>query len=187
LIPKHSSSHLRGSSAHDRQEESARSQLHSGTCTSRRTQSSGFCSIWFDKYQQPGHRGEFSGGYKFGHIRRRQEIRLSISNWCERGGLDPSRFYPPDPKLRRWAASEPPAEILSVFCEGSPLKPEELYWRSRDSSLRSECVQWCERGDSNPHGFTRQILSLVRLPIPPLSQVPRLLYCKRICSSRAKK
>jgi hypothetical protein len=30
---------------------------------------------------------------------------------------------------------------------------------------------WCERGDSNPHGFTRQILSLVRLPIPPLSPV----------------
>jgi len=30
---------------------------------------------------------------------------------------------------------------------------------------------WCERGDSNPHGFTRQILSLVRLPIPPLSRV----------------
>ena len=30
-------------------------------------------------------------------------------------------------------------------------------------------LDWCERGDSNPHGFTRQILSLVRLPIPPLS------------------
>ena len=30
---------------------------------------------------------------------------------------------------------------------------------------------WCERGDSNPHGFTRQILSLVRLPIPPLSHL----------------
>ena len=30
-------------------------------------------------------------------------------------------------------------------------------------------IGWCERGDSNPHGFTRQILSLVRLPIPPLS------------------
>ena len=29
---------------------------------------------------------------------------------------------------------------------------------------------WCERGDSNPHGLLRQILSLVRLPIPPLSQ-----------------
>ena len=28
---------------------------------------------------------------------------------------------------------------------------------------------WCERGDLNPHGFPRQILSLVRLPIPPLS------------------
>ena len=23
--------------------------------------------------------------------------------------------------------------------------------------------RWCERGDSNPHGFTRQILSLVCL------------------------
>jgi hypothetical protein len=32
---------------------------------------------------------------------------------------------------------------------------------------------WCERGDSNPHGFPRQILSLVRLPIPPLSQAER--------------
>jgi hypothetical protein len=34
---------------------------------------------------------------------------------------------------------------------------------------------WCERGDSNPHGFTRQILSLVRLPIPPLSHTAELL------------
>jgi hypothetical protein len=28
---------------------------------------------------------------------------------------------------------------------------------------------WCERGDLNPHGLPRQILSLVRLPISPLS------------------
>ncbi len=35
---------------------------------------------------------------------------------------------------------------------------------------RSALTYWCERGDSNPHGFTRQILSLVRLPIPPLSR-----------------
>lgn len=33
---------------------------------------------------------------------------------------------------------------------------------------------WCERGDSNPYGLLRQILSLVRLPIPPLSRVYRL-------------
>jgi Flagellar biosynthesis protein, FliO len=33
---------------------------------------------------------------------------------------------------------------------------------------------WCERGDLNPHGFPRQILSLVRLPIPPLSRPPAL-------------
>ena len=30
-------------------------------------------------------------------------------------------------------------------------------------------VFWCERGDSNPHTFRYQILSLARLPIPPLS------------------
>ena len=29
---------------------------------------------------------------------------------------------------------------------------------------------WCERGDSSPHGLLRQALSLVRLPIPPLSR-----------------
>jgi len=28
---------------------------------------------------------------------------------------------------------------------------------------------WCERGDSNPHIKGHQILSLARLPIPPLS------------------
>jgi hypothetical protein len=31
----------------------------------------------------------------------------------------------------------------------------------------------CERGDSNPHAFRHQILSLARLPIPPLSHVIR--------------
>ena len=41
----------------------------------------------------------------------------------------------------------------------------------RDESEVVEEKTWCERGDSNPHGFTRQILSLVRLPIPPLSHV----------------
>ena len=32
---------------------------------------------------------------------------------------------------------------------------------------------WCERGDSNPHGLPRQLLRLVRLPIPPLSRMRR--------------
>jgi hypothetical protein len=36
--------------------------------------------------------------------------------------------------------------------------------------MERSAEDWCERGDSNPHGFTRQILSLVRLPIPPLSR-----------------
>jgi hypothetical protein len=40
-------------------------------------------------------------------------------------------------------------------------------------------MDWCERGDSNPHGFTRQILSLVRLPIPPLSRIYRNLLIRQ--------
>jgi hypothetical protein len=44
---------------------------------------------------------------------------------------------------------------------------------------------WCERGDSNPHALRRQILSLVRLPIPPLSHWA-VLYCKRGEPSSAK-
>ena len=31
-------------------------------------------------------------------------------------------------------------------------------------------TRWCERGDSNPHPLRDQILSLARLPIPPLSR-----------------
>ena len=42
---------------------------------------------------------------------------------------------------------------------------------SKDDGDADYAVSWCERGDSNPHGFPRQILSLVRLPIPPLSHV----------------
>ena len=47
----------------------------------------------------------------------------------------------------------------------------------------AEGKAWCERGDSNPHGLTRQILSLVRLPIPPLSQ-PEWDYTKSSGVSR---
>ena len=46
---------------------------------------------------------------------------------------------------------------------------------------------WCERGDSNPHGFPRQILSLVRLPIPPLSQLFfSIIYGLVLCDLKAR-
>jgi hypothetical protein len=35
--------------------------------------------------------------------------------------------------------------------------------------------RYCERGDSNPHALRHQILSLARLPIPPLSRWVRAL------------
>jgi hypothetical protein len=42
------------------------------------------------------------------------------------------------------------------------------------------CKQWncggCEEGDSNPHSFRNQILSLARLPVPPSSLENDLVY-----------
>ena len=61
---------------------------------------------------------------------------------------------------------------LEAFCgregaaEGGEWEPAaEIPSAAKDLDRKT----WCERGDSNPHGFPRQILSLVRLPIPPLS------------------
>ena len=56
----------------------------------------------------------------------------------------------------------------------------------------SRWIRQCERRDLNPHVFRHQILSLARLPIPPLSRelflIPaaagRKLVRPRICTSR---
>ena len=59
----------------------------------------------------------------------------------------------------------------------APCRRLSIQWSrcAMNSQINKSCTGtascWCERGDSNPHGFTRQILSLVRLPIPPLSHV----------------
>src|SRR5213076_2216115 len=43
----------------------------------------------------------------------------------------------------------------------------------RASDRSSEPTEnWCERRDSNSHGFPHWILSPARLPVPPLSPVP---------------
>src|ERR1700691_3688764 len=47
--------------------------------------------------------------------------------------------------------------------------PESCAWPSKSRPTPEQILCWCERGDSNPHGLPRQILSLVRLPISPLS------------------
>jgi hypothetical protein len=66
-----------------------------------------------------------------------------------------------------------------VYLETTNTSQTYNYWRStsrqRAGSEKENQLQvvegeaWCERGESNPHGFPRQILSLVRLPISPLS------------------
>src|SRR5205823_9721179 len=48
-------------------------------------------------------------------------------------------------------------------------KPRSLKTAFRDVKRREN---WCERRDSNSHGFPHWILSPARLPVPPLSPVP---------------
>jgi hypothetical protein len=45
-----------------------------------------------------------------------------------------------------------------------------LFYYSDCISLSRKCKEKCERGDLNPYGLTRWILSPVRLPVPPLSR-----------------
>ncbi len=53
-----------------------------------------------------------------------------------------------------------------------PLQPPKRFQVClHQVSIPYNCVIWCERRDSNPHAFRRQNLNLVRLPIPPLSQL----------------
>ncbi len=54
----------------------------------------------------------------------------------------------------------------------TPAQPGPNAETGNSAEFQAEVIEekdWCERGESNPHGFPRQILSLVRLPIPPLS------------------
>jgi hypothetical protein len=55
--------------------------------------------------------------------------------------------------------------------------------RTSNVSQVAENKGWCERGDSNPHPLRDQILSLARLPIPPLSR--RSIIYKELGSGRS--
>ena len=81
------------------------------------------------------------------------------------------------------AAKVKPRQVLKapgVVGKPGPARPNATEAQPDDDSPEDSADQnqkqvierkeWCERGDSNPHGLPRQILSLVRLPIPPLSQ-----------------
>jgi hypothetical protein len=87
-----------------------------------------------------------------------------------------NRMVEPSPANKCTATKEMPAHqaLFSAFATNDARIQEIVdraqYWPQRGKQGRVNLGScWCERGDSNPHGFTRQILSLVRLPIPPLS------------------
>src|SRR5208283_873408 len=112
----------------------------------------------------------------------------------------PARSWPACVELPRWGAalassweqsapSEDPAHPICVYrCAGRhvdekraecKLTHNDAFFAGRHNFrhsgigvvLRNAVSCWCERGDLNPHGFPRQILSLVRLPISPLSHL----------------
>jgi hypothetical protein len=66
-----------------------------------------------------------------------------------------------------------PGDLAAVNARWEEVgRPEEgwVFAAGSRAILQFALISWCERGDSNPHGLPRQILSLVRLPIPPLSR-----------------
>ena len=94
-----------------------------------------------------------------------------------------NRLLEPSPANKCIATKEMPAHqaLFSAPAANDVGIPEIVdwaqYWPQRGKQGRRDLGScWCERGDSNPHGFTRQILSLVRLPIPPLSRLSFQLY-----------
>src|SRR5262245_9255010 len=63
-------------------------------------------------------------------------------------------------------------ETRSKPTNGPTLENTKETRRNRTNlpQLASNCTEECERGDSNPHALRHKILSLARLPIPPLSR-----------------
>jgi hypothetical protein len=68
---------------------------------------------------------------------------------------------------KRSLPSRVDSENRYVSNEGGHKIGHSRKWADRESPV--SC--WCGRGDLNPHGLPRQILSLVRLPISPLPHV----------------
>ncbi len=94
--------------------------------------------------------------------RRVASVRGRVTGACESKGIyDALHWLPCNEwehalptegtcRLDGWRASSPRIVLVDLAL----LPPE----------------RWCERGDSNPHPVRDQILSLARLPIPPLSR-----------------
>ena len=91
------------------------------------------------------------------------ENYLNTAKWWRGGGrLARLRLFPPrsiahfhilDYAGRRFAKF-----VFPIFGGSSALS---IWWEFRHPRRQIPvCKFWCERGDSNPHGFTRQILSL---------------------------
>ena len=102
------------------------------------------------------------------HLRARTAGRPSSSAPCP--GRKPGTLTFFASRARRLATS------LSIAASGTATLRRRSSW-PRVSRLVCMCVEslldclrWCERGDSNPHGLPRWNLNPVRLPIPPLSQ-----------------
>ena len=122
----------------------------------------------------------------------RRSIQLSygrVYKWCR--GPESNRY-----------GSHLPQDFKSCASASSATPALELLWSGRrDSNPRPQpwqgCILplnyfriWCGWRDLNPHAVRRQILSLVRLPIPPHPQMvshrgfePLTLWLKVRCST----
>ena len=107
---------------------------------------------------------------------------------CHRRILSPVRLPVPPPRLlKRTTGFEPATPTLARWCSTTELRSQSLQCRlhdlnTRPSDYKSDALPTelsrpisiqCGLRDLNPHARKRQILNLVRLPIPPNPHMTR--------------
>jgi hypothetical protein len=63
--------------------------------------------------------------------------------------------------MSAWFQSQVDPKAARYFVAGQGLETLNVDWKKAVGRFKiGPRIYWCERGDSNPHGFPRQILSL---------------------------
>jgi hypothetical protein len=122
-------------------------------------------------------------------LMRHSDIKLTMKNYTDTNLLPTASAIH---GLKNFAipVATPNPTLAGIGCPAQSEKIEGQTFKAPNnkglgevaSPLVSQGEMWCRRRDSNPHDITRQILSLLRLPISPLRHsffphsIPRRIF-----------
>ena|SRR5579862_8311673 len=96
----------------------------------------------------------------------------SRTSWCV--SIRPASWRSSKPRRGGIVVpASPPARRRLVECHFDSKTP--LKEKAHESWAFE--IDWCGRGDSNPHALRRHPLKMVRLPVPPLPHGVRCKFC----------